>query len=252
LWERSLELLHPGMLDGALQLLAECGTRKSGSSLPAYLPFTVHRAIVAAACPAGPFWAGVRLAHCSARAVSGDVEVFGAGGRLAVRLQGVTCVRADKPKSVAAAPPDVAAQAGVDPEHCLYSVDWTSQIPPVASSGRGRPTPSRERALLCVPEGAREAVQTALALAAESCVFVGTVAEAISAAEEEDQQWATVVFQASGSQLDALDDALRLLQVLASFGREAPALVFVTTGMQAPELNASEHDPTHAGITQEY
>ena len=58
-WEKSLQLLHPAQLDGALQLLVELAARQGEKAT--YLPFAVRRTMIAAQCPAGDLWAGVRV-----------------------------------------------------------------------------------------------------------------------------------------------------------------------------------------------
>ena len=57
-WEKSLQLLHPAQLDGALQLLVELAARGAKST---YLPFAVRRTTIAAQCPSGDLWAAVRV-----------------------------------------------------------------------------------------------------------------------------------------------------------------------------------------------
>eukprot|EP00972_Heterocapsa_arctica_P052589 7736836-Heterocapsa_arctica.AAC.1 len=42
-WERSLQLLHPALLDSAMQLLVETASRKAGGK-DTYLPFAIRRA----------------------------------------------------------------------------------------------------------------------------------------------------------------------------------------------------------------
>ena len=60
-WEKSLQLLHPAQLDGALQLLVELAARQGGAEKATYLPFAVRRTTIASQCPPGELWAAVRV-----------------------------------------------------------------------------------------------------------------------------------------------------------------------------------------------
>lgn len=62
-----MQLLHPALLDGALQLLVECASR--GAEGKTFLPSAVRRAYVAAQCPAGELFAGVSVQEMKRRAI---------------------------------------------------------------------------------------------------------------------------------------------------------------------------------------
>ena len=69
----SLQLVHPAALDGALQLLVECATR--GAQGVTFLPSAVRRAYVAAVCPQGELFAGVKVQERDRRLV--DITYIG-------------------------------------------------------------------------------------------------------------------------------------------------------------------------------
>ncbi|CAE7230967.1 pksN [Symbiodinium sp. CCMP2592] len=85
-WEKSLQLLHPAQLDGAL--LVELAARGEKST---YLPFAVRRTTIAAQCTSGDLWAAVRVQERSEASLLADVEIFNSDGQLAARLEGASC-----------------------------------------------------------------------------------------------------------------------------------------------------------------
>ena len=76
-WEKSLQLLHPALLDGAMQLLVETAARKAGGK-DTYLPFAVRKAVVAAKMPEGELYTSVTVTESTETSLTADVEIFSA------------------------------------------------------------------------------------------------------------------------------------------------------------------------------
>ncbi len=109
-------LLHPGMLDSALQasigLLHTAAADNTGSSDP-YVPFSLDRLVVLRACEAN-MWAVLEEDGASnASAVKKlNVSVFNNDGKLCVRLQGLMLMRLKQEKNTVSAPQAHAAKTG--------------------------------------------------------------------------------------------------------------------------------------------
>ena len=218
-WESQMQLLSPALLDGALQLLVEAASRKTDAGedgkRPTFLPFSVRRAVVAASCPAGELWAGVKVSESTGTSLTADIEVFSATGQLAVRLEGAVCRKAE----------GATALEGDGSDQCLFEVDW---IP--AELGTSDP-----EAKILLAGGRGLPFAEVLGLPAAKCT-AATVAEAVQ--KVEDGSWSTVIYEATGSDIDAVEGALLLLQALIALGDSAAQLVLVTVGTQVPELGA--------------
>ncbi|CAK0879996.1 unnamed protein product [Prorocentrum cordatum] len=222
LWERCLQLLHPALLDGALQLLVESASRQSETPAT-YLPFAVKRAVVAANCPSGELWATVRILESTATSLTANVEVVSADGKLACRLEGASCRRAEgKP------------QEADGSEGCLYSREWIP-APQVAGGAHGK---------VLVVSGRSDAIQAVLGLDSTKCAAAATIEDAL---KKVDGELATIVLEAAGEQVDALDSMLRLVQAVTSKDGDLPRVVLVTTSAQAVKAGM-DVDPEHSGI----
>ena len=85
-WDRRLNL-HPGILDGAMQLLLLA----CPSSLRCFLPFTIDSCIIATEFPCCEFLVTVHVRSVSAESISGNVEICTEDGILVARLMSLTC-----------------------------------------------------------------------------------------------------------------------------------------------------------------
>ncbi|CAL1148755.1 unnamed protein product [Cladocopium goreaui] len=228
-WEKSLQLLHPAVLDGALQLLVECASR--GANGTTFLPFAVRRAVIAAQCPVGELWAGVMVQERSDTSLVADVEVFTAAGLLAARLEGASCRKAE------------ASQERDASDDCLYDVEW-KDVNIVGDSEDAAKNVMDGAFMVICKEGERGA-QLAKHLGWPSESRVVSLAEGISNLSSIKD--GSIAFDAAGDQLTALGDALELLQA-AIKATEAPRILLCTGGAQGAEMTKTKHDPEHAGL----
>jgi hypothetical protein len=230
-WQSSFQLLHPALLDGALQLLVECASR--GADSPAtYLPFSVKRIVVASQCPPGELWASVKISDRAAQALTATVEIFNANGQLAVRLEDATCRRAEAAASGAA---DLS-------EQCLYSIEWAPiEAPVTALDGP---------VLLMAAKKEAELVKSVLSVNANDVTCVSELAKAVESIPTKD--WAAIVVMPSteGKEAvaDAMDAACQLVNASSATGSNPPPVVLVTTGAQPPEVELKEHNPKLSGL----
>ena len=159
-WDRSLNM-HPGILDGAIQLLLlACPNFQQ-----CFLPFSIDSCIIATTFPSWDLWVTVRVRSASAEAVSGDLEVSTDDGVLVARLSRLTC-RAHRPES---------AQLSQFSQ-MTYHVAFVEMA--------NRPSyalpQSVQRALVCCSKKYQERVLAALSWTAERCKFVEDAPSALS------------------------------------------------------------------------
>ncbi|CAE7415002.1 pikAI [Symbiodinium natans] len=222
-WDRSLNM-HPGILDGAIQLLLlACPNFQQ-----CFLPFSIDSCIIATTFPSWDLWVTVRVRSASAEAVSGDLEVSTDDGVLVARLSRLTC-RAHRPES---------AQLSQFSQ-MTYHVAFVEMA--------NRPSyalpQSVQRALVCCSKKYQERVLAALSWTAERCKFVEDAPSALSLLGSGD--FGYIAFLAEEEPLEALCTALQVLQTAAKFNT---TVVLVAQGTQPPELDQNSFDPTHAGL----
>lgn len=216
-WEQSMQLLHPGILDGAFQLMILAHQRIFGESAdrPCLLPFSVDECVLACDAPKGDCWATLKIRSSSAERIQGDVEIS-CDGLLMARLSGIH-MRSTPSRS----PPS-------DTKDVTYDLIWEPRA-------AGPDPPS---VLLC---GAA-AHRLQRVLRAARCVEVAAVEDALRSGTA-----SALLYVASGAAaLDVLVEALALLQAVQRAAPGRAKVLLVTEGAQPVEMTS--FDPNHAGI----
>eukprot|EP00435_Cladocopium_sp_Y103_P035571 s1052_g9.t1 len=224
-WEQSMQLLHPGILDGAFQLIILAHQRMFGresADRPCLVPFSVDECVLACDAPKGDCWATLKIASSSSESLRGDVEIS-CDGLLMARLSGIHM------RSLTPSPSLTLEDFTKD---VTYDLVWE----PTSATGRHR-LPS---VLLCGAAAHRLATEAQAAC----CVEVAEVEDALRSAGTAAP--ALLYVASSAAPLDVLAEALRLLQAAQRAQRAVPVLL-VTEAAQAVELTTS-FDPKNAGI----
>jgi polyketide synthase 12/myxalamid-type polyketide synthase MxaB len=220
-WEKAMQLVHPALLDGAMQLLVECACRRLGEP-STYLPFSAKRAEIAGDCPSGELWVSVHILDFSGSAMTADIEMFSQDGTCVLRLHGATCRRADT--------------TGVESQaQCLYSIDWVSAA---AASRVDGPA-----LVIAASDSAARQLQAALSL---DCTCVHATASTFRDLLPS-QSWDAVVLQPVGSAIDSLELALNVVRAATNLTKQ-PALIIATTLSQAAPSRVEDRQPIHAGL----
>ncbi|CAK9055131.1 unnamed protein product [Durusdinium trenchii] len=227
-WEKSLQLLHPALLDGALQLLVESASR--GAPGTTFLPFAVRRTILAAQCPTGELWAGIQVQERSETSLVADVEVFTAEGVLAARLEGASCRKAE------------AMQERDASDDCLYDIEW-KDVNIVGDSEDAAKNASDGPKVVVSNDSTRGTrLASVLGWPDARVVKLDEVTEQLGS-----MKMGSIAYEAVGEQLDALDGALQLLQAHVRSGSGAQ-LLLCSGGAQGVQMTKTSHDPEHAGL----
>ncbi|CAE7874991.1 eryA [Symbiodinium necroappetens] len=249
-WEHKMQLLHPAVLDGAFQLLVMLAARgRHGDQEALYLPFSVRRTTLAVHCHSRELWAGVRVQERTETAVVADIEIFSSEGQVVACLEAASCRRSGQAAgTVKSQLTQHSMHTAEESSECLYHVQWkdvnisrgednmTSLPAPVALVSSGDSLRSKD---LAERIGFAD-VAVGLLL---NCVI--SVDDAVSSIKA--GSIGTVVLDGLGEQLYVLKTALQLLQA-ALASTVSPRLLFVTGGVQPPEMSVQQHAPDHAGL----
>ncbi|CAJ1331575.1 unnamed protein product [Effrenium voratum] len=224
-WEQSLGHFHPGLLDGALQLLT-LAVGSASETPQAWLPFSVGSCVVATPTEltAAEFTAAAVVKSAEGVA-EGSVEIS-AEGQLVARLSRVTLryVASEQPE------PDPKNE---EEEAVTYEVSWVSSTEDATME---------VPALVCCSEEKAEWLLSSLSWKPEAC---SCSADIDATTQKLRQEPHTAALLAEGDQLDALEKGLKLLQAAAESGA---SVVLATSGAQTPKLDADGFDPCHSGV----
>ena len=144
-WDRTLNL-HPGILDGAFQLLLLACPRSHS-----FLPFSVDSCILATTFPAD-MWVTARVHSVSDEAICGDVEICTDDGILVARVTRAMC--------------RVQPQHQEQLAHLMYHVAFLAAEPPSYA------LPGEARALVWTSDRRKQQLLAALGWKLEQCQCV--------------------------------------------------------------------------------
>ncbi|CAK9097816.1 unnamed protein product [Durusdinium trenchii] len=240
-WEYSIGLLHPGILDGAFQLLVltHSTLHQEVPETDTLLPFSVANCVLGSPAElTGDCWATVHVQRHAQDFVTGIVEVS-KDGLLIARLTGATmrCRKTRVP----------VAKQEANPIDVTFELSWDPWTPQSSDQGLLRP-----KALLCCSEENAGWLRRSLLWDSECCHQVAdlsTIGERLRA-EEFDK----LAFLAEDDPMESLVKALTFLQVVHQGLQEGATRVerltvlLVTQCTQPPQLDLKTYDPRHAGL----
>lgn len=226
-WDSSLDF-HPGILDGAIQLLLLACS--SSDSQQCFLPFSIDNCVIATALRSRDVWVTVLVRTVSAEAVSGDVEISTDDGVLIARLSRLSCRARDRRPKL----PESKQQPQLEQ---MYSVAFVEMESP------GTETETATDAVVWCSEERQGELLAALSWKAEICSFARDETTALNLLGS--GKFGYVAFLAEGDQLEALYNALQVLQISSKLNT---SVVLAAQAAQPPELDQNAFDPTHAGL----
>ena len=168
-WDRSLEL-HPGILDGAIQLLL---LASSSDSQQCFLPFSIDSCVIATTWPSSDVWVTVLVRTISAEAVSGDVEISTDDGVLIARLCRLTCRARRQPE-----PPESKQQQPPQLEH-MYRVAFMEMESPSPDLPK-KENAETANAIVWCSEQRQDQLLAALSWKEDMCQFARDSTRALS------------------------------------------------------------------------
>ena len=157
-WDSSLDF-HPGILDGAIQLLLLACS--SSDSQQCFLPFSIDNCVIATALRSRDVWVTVLVRTVSAEAVSGDVEISTDDGVLIARLSRLSCRARDRRPKL----PESKQQPQQPQLEQMYSVAFVEMESP------GTETETATDAVVWCSEERQGELLAALSWKAEICSF---------------------------------------------------------------------------------
>ncbi|CAE7420883.1 pikAI [Symbiodinium sp. CCMP2456] len=234
-WDRSLDL-HPGILDGAIQLLL---LASSSDSHQCFLPFSIDNCVIATSLPSWDVWVTVLVRTISTEAVSGDVEISTDDGVLIARLCRLTCRARRQPE-----PPESKQQQQQQPPqleqmYCVAFMEMASPSPDLPE----KENPETANVIVWCSEQRQDQLLAALSWKADMCQFARDSTRALSLLGS--GKFGCIAFLAEDGQLEALYSALQVLQTAS---KSNTSVVLVAQAAQPPELDQNSFDPTHAGL----
>ncbi|CAE7840888.1 pikAII [Symbiodinium sp. CCMP2592] len=205
-WDSSLEF-HPGILDGAIQLLLLACS--SSDSQQCFLPFSIDNCVIAATLPSRDVCVTVLVRTVSAEAVSGDVEISTDDGVLIARLSRLSCRARDRRPELTESkqqPPQQPPQL-----EQMYSVAFVEMESSRPDLPKMEIAEMASDAVVWCSEERQGELLAALSWKAESCSFARDETTALSLLGS--GKFGYVAFLAEGDQLEALYNALQVLQM---------------------------------------